>query len=313
MIKSMSSLHSFLSGLDLRKIKHMLALAEHGSFCKAAEAMHITQPALSRSIQSLEDSLGARLFDRSARTIRLTPVGRVGIEAARQILTSAAEFHRVVGSTDLSEIGELRIGLGNVTSALFGPPLLRGFADRHPKLRLVLQVDAPEALYASLIAERIDVVVGNTEAMPSMAEFAIDAIGSFERGFFARADHPLARHHELTIDQLARYPIGVTYPLPDTVLALIRHTYGLESVDAFFRIRSNHYGALVDLMHNSDAIVFGSSIAYLGQCRSGSVVQLDVTPRFPADMPLTVASIAGRTISPTAPLVGSIIRQSIAA
>ena len=57
MIETMSSLHTFLAGLDLRKIRHMLALADHGSFCKAAEAMNITQPALSRSIQSREDAL----------------------------------------------------------------------------------------------------------------------------------------------------------------------------------------------------------------------------------------------------------------
>ncbi len=309
----MSSLHSFLSGLDLRKIKHMLALAEHGSFCKAAEATNITQPALSRSIQSLEDALGVQLFDRSSRQIRLTPVGYLGIEAARQILASAAEFHRMVGHANAAEIGELRIGLGNVTSTLFGPPLLRGFAERHPQLRLVLQVDAPESLYDMMLAEKIDVVVGNTEAMPSLVEFDIDTVGVFQRGFFARAGHPLCERTGLTPDDLAAHPVGATYPLPEAVLKTIKHTYGFGSVDAFFRIRSNHYAALIDLMLNSDAVVFGSNIAYLRQVRAGQVVQLDVTPQFPTDMPLTIASVAGRTISPTAPLIGSIIRESIAA
>lgn len=309
----MSSLHNFLAGLDLRKIKHMLALAEHGSFCKAAEVMNITQPALSRSIQSLEDSLGARLFDRSSRQIQLTPVGYLGIEAARHILASAAEFHRLVGHADSDEIGELRIGLGNVTSALLGPPLLRGFAEKHPHLRLVLQVDAPESLYDMLLTERIDVVVGNTDAMPSMAQFNIDTVGVFKRGFFVRSGHPLSGREILTTNDIGDYPVGVTYPLPEAVLKTIKNTYGFGSVDAFFRIRSNHYGALVDLMLNSDAVVFGSNIAYMRQVRSGQVVQLDVRPEFPVDMPLTIASVAGRPISATAPLVGSIIRESLAA
>lgn len=313
MMVTMSSLHNFLSGLDLRKIKHMLALAEHGSFCKAAEVMNITQPALSRSIQSLEDALGVRLFDRTSRNIQLTPVGYVGIEAARQILASAAEFHRTVGGADLNEIGELKIGLGNVTSAVFGPPLLRGFAERHPQLRLILQVDAPESLYDMLLTERIDVVIGNTEAMPSFVEFDIDTVGSFRRGFFARSGHPLCEKENLTTDDLAAYAVGTTYPLPQSIIKTIKSTYGFGSVDAFFRIRSNHYGALVDLMLNSDAVVFGSNIAYLRQFRAGEVTQLNVTPHFPADMPLTIASMAGRTISPTAPLIGSIIRESIAA
>jgi DNA-binding transcriptional LysR family regulator len=312
MIKTMSSLHKFLSGLDLRKIKHMLALAEHGSFCRAADAMNITQPALSRSIQSLEDALGAQLFDRTSRNIQLTPVGYLGIEAARQILASAAEFHRMVGHANPDEIGELKIGLGNVTSALFGPPLLRGFAERHPQLRLILQVDAPENLYDMLLTERIDVVVGNTDAMPFLVEFNVDTVGQFQRGFFARAGHPLCQKEQLTTDDLAAYAIGTTYPLPESVIKTIKHTYGFSSVDAFFRIRSNHYGALVDLMVNSDAVVFGSSIAYFRQCRAGEVVQLDVTPGFPNDMPLTIVSAAARSISPTAPLIASIIRESIA-
>ena len=63
----------------------------------------------------------------------------------------------------------------------------------------------------------------------------------------------------------------------------------------------------------SDAVVFGSNIAYLQQVRAGQVVQLNVTPVFPADMQLTVVSLAGRSISPTAPLVAAIIREQVAA
>jgi DNA-binding transcriptional LysR family regulator len=291
----------------------MLALADHGSFCKAAEAMNITQPALSRSIQSLEDALGVRLFDRSSRHIQLTPAGYLGIEAARHILASAAEFHRVVGHADANEIGDLSIGLGNVTSALFGPPLLRGFAERHPHLRLTMHVGAPEDLYTMLFDDELDIVVGNTDALPSCAGLAIDNIGEFQRGFFACAGHPLCEKQVLTVDDLAAYPVGATYPLPDVVMQTIKRTYGLGSVDAFFRLRSNHYGALLELMLRSDAVVFGSNIAYLRQMRAGQVVQLNVTPVFPADMQLTVVSIAGRAISPTSPLVASIIREQVAA
>lgn len=310
----MSSLHSFLSGLDLRKIQHMLALAEHGSFCKAAEAMNITQPALSRSIQSLEDALGAQLFDRTFRNIQLTPVGYLGIEAGRQILSSAAEFHRIIGHADAGEIGELRIGLGNVTSAFLGPPLLRVYAERHPQLRLVLRVDTPENLYDMLRTEKIDVVVGNnTEALSSFVDLDVDMIGSFERGFFARMSHPLGGIKDLTTDDLAAYPVGATYPLPDAVCHTIKHTYGFGSVDGFFRIRSNHHASLVDLMLNSDAIIFGSNIAYLAQLRLGNVMQLDVRPKFTVDMPLSITSMAGRSISPAANLIGNVIREHLLA
>ncbi len=291
----------------------MLALAEHGSFCRAAEAMNITQPALSRSIQSLEDSLGVQLFDRSTRKIKLTPIGEVSIEAARQILRSAAEFHSKIGNTEADEIGELRIGLGSVTSSLFGAPLLRAYAQRFPKMRISLRVDQPESLYKMLLREELDVVVGNTDAIENAHDFDFEVTPSFTRGFFARAAHPLAGRRNLDTDDLALYPVGTTDPLPAPVVRAIKSTYGFASLDSFFHLRSNHYSALVDLMLHGDAVVFGANIAYLQEVRRGLVVRLDVKPEFPMDMPLTIATIAGQRPKPATALVGEVVRAEIAA
>lgn len=305
----MSSLHNFLAGLDLRKIRHMLALAEHGSFSRAAEAVHITQPALSRSVNSLEDALGAQLFDRTSRQIRLTPVGHLTIEAARHIIDSAAEFYQLAANANEEEIGELRIGLGVVSASLFGPPLMRAFAERYPKLRLVLQVGVPERMYDMLLADQLDIVIGNTEATSDLQDMQIETVGSFSRGFFASANHPLARQRAITPGDLLCHTLGTTYPLPDAIWRAIQSTYGFGSIEATLRIRSNHYGALLQLMLESDAIVFGASIAYIHEVRAGKLVQLDVCPAFPIEMPLTIAAPRVRPISPTASLVGDVIRD----
>lgn len=307
----MTSLQNFLMGLELRKIRHMLALAEHGSFSRAAEAAHITQPALSRSIQSLEDALGAKLFDRSSRQICLTPVGHLTIEAARQIVESATAFYTLAVNADVDETGELRIGLGTVTASVFGKPLIRGFADRHPSLRLMMQVDTPERSYEMLLAGDLDIVIANTEAAPDQHDMEIDTVATFTRGFFASADHPLARMRDVTPDALLAYQMGSTFPLPESVLQTVKQTYGFSSVGATMKIRSNHYDALVDLMLGSNAIVFGANIAYMAQVRRGELVQLDVNPRFPIEMPLTIASRRARKISSAAPLVGTIVREAI--
>lgn len=291
----------------------MLALAEYGSFCRAAEAMNITQPAFSRSVQSLEDALGVQLFDRTSRQIKLTPIGLRSVDAARDILKSAAEFHRVIDHTRSCEVGEIRIGLGNVTSGLFGAPIMRGYAERLPMMRLLLIVGAPECLYEQLRTEQIDLVVGNTEATRSQGGLELEEYGQFERGFFCRTGHPLAEATSVTIDDLMAYPVGATYPLPDIVQHTIKHTYAFSSNDAFFRLESNHYGAFIDLMSNSDTIVFGSKIAYLLQFKRGEVIQLPVTPMFPYGMTLTVARLPGRVPSQASQLVSEIIREQLAA
>lgn len=309
----MTSVHSFVGGLDLRKIRHMVALAEHGSFGRAAEAVCISQSALSRSIQSLEGSLGVELFDRTERRVTLTPIGKLSIEAAQEILRSAAEFHRIVDSATPHEIGELSIGLGSVTSSLFGPPLLRSYAKRYPQIQLTLRVGAPENLFRMLLSEELDLVIGNSDALPNANEFEVETIARFSRGFFARADHPLSGHADVPIDALSRFMVGTTYPLPPSVDEAIKSTYGVPSLESCFRIRTNHYGALVDLMMNDDAIVFGCNIAYLQEVWRGSLVLLDVTPKFFPDMPLIVARSAGRNVSPAEMLVGDVMRDVVAA
>lgn len=308
----MRSLHNFVYGLDLRKIKHMIALAEHGSFWKAADATNITQPALSRSIQSLEDALGVQLFERGGRGVELTPVGHACIEAAGKILRSAAEFHEKVMSAADQETIELRIGLGSVTASLLGAPILNAYAEHYAGLHVQLVVDAPERLYKLLLEEELDLVVGNTEVISRASDFDIETVGHFARGFFVRAGHALSGQATVSIEELGRYPVGTTYPLPDRVVSKLRSTYGLSSIDGFFQFRSNHYNGLFNLMEKGDAIIFGSNIAYLEQVRAGAVIRLPVRPNFSEDMALTIASIAGRPPAAPAGLLNDVIMKQMA-
>ena len=78
--------------MTLVQLRHLIALAESGSFSRAAERTHLTQPALSRSIRALEDELGVPLFDRIGRRAELTPMGRETLERARQLVFDAQEI-----------------------------------------------------------------------------------------------------------------------------------------------------------------------------------------------------------------------------
>lgn len=289
----MSIRNRFVSGLDLRKISHMLALADHRSFSEAARALNITQSALSRSIQSLEAALDTKLFERTTREVSLTPEGRLGLEAARRILSSAAEFHRSVRAARVESRRELSIGMASVTASALGPLLLRSITRDQPGLSLGLKVDAAEVLYDLLLAEDVDVVIGTTETMPHNPEFRSETVGMFPRGFFARAGHPLAGR-QVSLEDLAAFSTAISFPLPDQLIRTVERTYGLSSLSSLFQLKSNHYEALLDLILSSDTIVFGASIAYLNMIRSGQVLQLDTHPVFPDDMPLTVTQLAGR-------------------
>ena len=99
--------------MTLVQLKHLIALAESGSFSRAAESQFLTQPALSRSIRTLEDELGQALFDRIGRHSELTPFGREVLARARQVVLDADDLLDSGRRMAAGEVGVLRIGMGS--------------------------------------------------------------------------------------------------------------------------------------------------------------------------------------------------------
>ena len=98
--------------VDLRRLQHLTALADERHFGRAAERVHLSQPAFSRSIQAIEAELGLRLFDREIGDIRPTPAGEFLIERARRLLFDARNLHRDVGLFRDSRLGDTAVGAG---------------------------------------------------------------------------------------------------------------------------------------------------------------------------------------------------------
>src|SRR5512134_103481 len=98
--------------LELRVMRHLLALDEHRNFARAARELGITQPALSRSIQALEASVGVRLFDRGRERVKPTDVGQLLLDLARPIVNESAEAERQLRHLVTAQTGQIRIGAG---------------------------------------------------------------------------------------------------------------------------------------------------------------------------------------------------------
>ena len=96
--------------LDLRRLAHLVALADERHFARAAEQMHLSQPAFSRSIQALERNLGQRLFERETGEVRPTPAGVFLIDKARRLLFDARCLQRDAELYALGDLGDARFG-----------------------------------------------------------------------------------------------------------------------------------------------------------------------------------------------------------
>lgn len=129
--------------MNLRHLEYLLAVADTGSFSRAAERCHITQSALSRSIQTLEDDLGARLIDRMGKRNELTPFGQTVASRARRMVLDAVELKRSAQLLQEGYLGVIRIGLGAGPTALLMQPFLRYMACMHPRVQVSLESGPP--------------------------------------------------------------------------------------------------------------------------------------------------------------------------
>jgi len=141
---------------DLRQLRYFVAVAERLHFGRAAEALHISQPPLSRAIRGLEDQLGARLLTRSRRKVELTPEGARLYEEAKRVLDQLERAAREVGAMAAGESGRLRLGFVSLADYGVLPGLLKAFKAARPGISLALREMLSPEQAAALGAGELD-------------------------------------------------------------------------------------------------------------------------------------------------------------
>jgi DNA-binding transcriptional LysR family regulator len=190
--------------LDLKHLRQLTEVADKGSIRAAAESLAITQPALSRSIRSIENELGLKLVERGPRGAELTPAGNRLLSYARIIdanLTSAENELR--GLRDRSSRTEqIAFGMSWLTEQLIGAPLIAGVLRKRPGVRLTTQVGDYESLAPKIASGRLDFFVGPPPMGGPRAGITTQPLTQFPAAVVVRAGHPLARQKDVTADDL---------------------------------------------------------------------------------------------------------------
>ncbi|MEW1658726.1 transcriptional regulator CynR [Streptomyces sp. NPDC093707] len=145
-----------MSAPELRHLRYLLAVAEHGNFTRAAEELHISQPTLSQQIKQLERTLGVQLLDRTGRTVRLTDAGAVYADHARRALLDLATAERAVHDVQDLSRGHLRLGVTPTFTAYLVGPLTAELHTRHPGIGLTLVEMTQDRIEAALLADDLD-------------------------------------------------------------------------------------------------------------------------------------------------------------
>lgn len=185
----------------LRQLQYLKLLAEHGSFSRAAEAAHVTQPTLSAGIQELERALGSPVVERGRSGAILTAVGEEAVRRAEDVLARAEDLVQAARSAGRPLSGRFRLGVIPTVAPFLLPRALPMLRKRFPELRLFLREDLTERLAAGLKSGALDAALIALPYDTTGLECA--HVSDDELLAALPADHPLAAQLKVTRDDLA--------------------------------------------------------------------------------------------------------------
>lgn len=286
--------------IDLRHLRHALAVAEHGNFARAADAVHITQSAMTRSIQSLESALGVTLFDRSRNGVEPTDVGRIVLRHALTLDTTSRDLEREVRLAQGLESGELVIGTGLYGGLALIEPAVARLNQLHPKLRVHVHVAPWNLLPVRARARETDIIVAESGIIHGQSDFESVTLSEHRAIVTCRPGHPLLTDRPGALADLFRFPL-VGPPLstatidrlcaeaPDSLRAAIKDGNMLTT-------QCDSAAFLKNIVMDTDALAVMYPFMIRRELRSGQLVALPgmdtgISARF------AVAWIAGRTVS----------------
>ena len=188
--------------MDFDQLRYFLRVAERQNFTRAAEDLEISQPALSRSIQKLEEELGQPVFERKARSLSLTDAGMLLKARARQVLTIIEDTKAEI--TDDGQRGRVRIGAIPTIAPYFLPEVLRQFSHEFPLATLIVQEHTTDALIKSCTQGEIDLAI---LALPVPAKYLeVEELFEEELLLVLPPGHPLVSKEKIRLSDVESYP-----------------------------------------------------------------------------------------------------------
>jgi DNA-binding transcriptional LysR family regulator len=268
--------------LDLRLLHQAQTLARHRNFARAAEALHMTQPALSRSIAGLEASLGERLFDRTQQGVEPTAFGRLLLARGAGLLDASAELERDFRQMRGLEHGELRVGAGAYPTEISVGRAAGRLLARHPRMRVELvQTDLREMVDA-VLARRLDLAVLELSLVTSEPRLATEALPEHRATFYCRAGHPLVHAPSLSLEHVLAFPYAGTRLSPRVAksFAAISNVGWVDPVhgDYLPPIMVDSLRAARDVVLGSDAFAAAPHALIDADVRAGLLATLPLAP-----------------------------------
>lgn len=289
--------------MELRQLRHLLAVVEHGSFSRAAEAVHLTQPALTRSIQALEATVGSAVLERNRGGIAPTDVGQLLLSHARLLDSATRDLERDIALTRGVELGELRIGVGPYGGSTLVGPAIGQLNRAHPGLRIKTVLAPWQELPERVRSREVDLIVVELSQVQQMDDFGVMALREHGMVAVCRPQHPLTRLPAPTPAEVFAYPLvgpsltAAQRALLQSVLPPGAPTPGPQR--STLSVECDLSSLLKDVLRHSDAVSLMPDFMVAEETALGQLVRLPSAP-LPLRVRFGCAWLQARTVSPAA-------------
>ena len=208
--------------LDVRRMRNVIALAEHGSFARAATALGLSQPALSRSIQSVEREIGSSLFVRTPNGVEPTDSGRVFVARIRQIVQLTEDLDRDIVNERGLQSGQVNVGGGPFPAQSVLADALSRFVADYPRIVVRVMMRDWDELARRLRAREIEFFVAEISTLMGESDLDVEPLETHPTCILGRPGHPLTGRIPIGLADGFAYPFASLSRIPPRSLEPIR-------------------------------------------------------------------------------------------
>ncbi|RKP53802.1 LysR family transcriptional regulator [Pararobbsia silviterrae] len=211
--------------LRLRHLQLMVALSESLSLRKAAEELAMTQPAATKALQELEDTVGVALFIRHARGMEPTVYGEAMIRYARVVFENLGELREELAAIAAGDVGKVRIGAVMAPAPDLLTQVIVSLKAQHPRLHMTVQIDTSDVLVPALQQDELDIVVGRIPYGFADSDLTFEALSEEDLSIVSRPDHPMTTSASRPrLAELTRFA-WIVQPHPSPMRQIIDQTF----------------------------------------------------------------------------------------
>ena len=230
----------------LRPIRYLKAVADHGSFTRAASALHVSQPALSQQIREFEERMGVQMLDRSGRQVRPTDAGEVYLRHVRRALDELEVGGRAIRDVQDLSRGTLRLGFTPSFAIYLLAPLIRRYRDRFPGIVLTVTEMAQEEMERAVSADALDVGLAFTDVLAQDVEWL--PLHKERLSLIVGQEHPAATgDREMDTTALAAESLALLGPTFATRVTVDRYLRR-HGVQPHVAVETNSIAAIVEVV-----------------------------------------------------------------